>query len=235
MVRVTDILKKGARFAAKAAMVIVVAGALVIAIPNGYEIATQAGKIRTLEQASEQASQGQTYDCIMVLGASVQPDGQPSTILADRIDVAVELYRAGVAPKIVMSGDNLNYNTYDEVGNMKAYAVAQGVPSEDVFCDHAGLNTYDSMYRAFHVFQVNRMAIVTQTYHLYRALYDADRFGITCIGIAADRHEYTKQAQFSMREVFARASDMGKVITNENATILSEPVSLDQSGDVTTW
>lgn len=217
------------------ALIAIIGVVLVIGVPNLYEFASQSGKITSVEDAAQAAENGSTYDCIIVLGASVLPSGQPSTILADRIDVAVALYNAGVAPKILMSGDDESDNTYDEVANMKRYAINRGVPSEDIFCDHAGINTYDSMYRAYHVFGVKRMAVVTQQYHLYRSLFDASSFHITCIGVPADLHTYAKQMQFSAREVLARVSDMGKVIMRRNATFLSAPVSLNQSGDVTTW
>ncbi len=234
-------VSKGSIFGRLVKAVLIAAGAfvicalLVLAVPNLYEVGSQAGRFRSADEASELAQEQGQYDCILVLGASVLPSGEPSTILADRIDVAVELYNAGVAPKIIMSGDDESENTYDEVNNMKAYAVGKGVPSEDIFCDHAGINTYDSMYRACYVFNVKRMAVVTQTYHLYRALFDAESFGIECIGVSSDLHEYAKQRKFNARELLARASDMVKVLSKQNAAYLSAPVSLDQSGDVTSW
>ncbi|MBQ9069147.1 MAG: YdcF family protein [Eggerthellaceae bacterium] len=178
-----------------------------------------------------------TYDAIVVLGAAVRPDGTPSPILEDRIRTGVELYQAGVAPKIIMSGDNTSdRETYNEVVNMKNFAVEQlGVPSADVFCDHAGLNTYDSMYRAYHVFGVQRIVVVTQSYHLYRALFDAESFHMQVAGVPSDLRTYAAQPYYDLREVAARVSDYIKVRTRANATILSEPVSLSQSGDVTTW
>ncbi|SEO95421.1 protein SanA, affects membrane permeability for vancomycin [Denitrobacterium detoxificans] len=208
----------------------------VLLVPNAWEYATQVGKLRESDavEASVQAGTA-TYDCIFVLGAAVQSDGEPSTILQDRLDVAIALYKAGVAPKIIMSGDDESDSSYDEVMNMKRYAVEAGVPSEDVFCDHAGLNTYDSMYRAKYVFGVSSMVVVTQEYHQYRALFDASSFGMQVVGVSSDLHSYAKQTYFDVREVFARISDMGKVLTNQQATRLSEPVSLSQSGDVTSW
>ena len=218
-----------------AALIFCVVGiVLVVAVPNVVVMGSQWQKVRALEDV---ASSGETYDCIIVLGAAVQPDGTPSTILADRIQVGVDLYHAGVAPKILMSGDNTSdRETYNEVVNMKAYATdVLGVPTDDVFCDHAGLNTYDSMYRLYHVFGAKRAIVVTQTYHLYRALFDASSFHVEVVGVPSDLHEYTDQDIYDMREVFARISDMGKVITRQEATYLSEPVSLGQSGNVTTW
>lgn len=206
----------------------------VVVLCNVVIVFGQRGNIKTIDEV-EQA--GEPYDCIVVLGAAVYPDGTPSPILADRIKVGVELYKAGVAPKIIMSGDNTSdRESYNEVVNMKRYAVdVLGATSEDIFCDHAGLNTYDSMYRAYHVFGAKRIVVVTQTYHLYRALFDAESFHVEAVGVPADLNTYVNQLRYDVREVAARVSDTGKVLTNANATVLSEPVSLDQSGDVTTW
>lgn len=217
----------------KALAVILAAVFLFVAIPNALEIGTQQSNIVSQDDIT---SSDATYDAIMVLGASVDPEGAPSDILRDRLDTAIALYRAGVAPKIIMSGDNFSdAEHYDEVTAMKEYATAQGVPSEDVFCDHAGICTYDSMYRAQYVFKVRTMVVVTQTYHLYRALYDANELGVDSVGVASDLHEYSRQALFNGREVLARVNDFVKVWTRANATYLSEEVPLDQSGDVTTW
>lgn len=213
------------------AVALVVVGVLGI---NAFLIAGQAGNIRT---ANNVAQSEETYDCIMVLGAAVNPDGTPSTILADRIQVAAELYKAGVAPKIIMSGDNTSdRETYNEVVNMQRYAVEQlGIPEKDIFCDHAGINTYDSAYRLYHVFGVKRAVVVTQTYHLYRALFDMHSFHIEAIGVPSDLHTYVDQQTYDMREAAARVSDAIKVVTRQPSTYLSEPVSLDQPGTVTTW
>ena len=176
------------------------------------------------------------YDCIMVLGAAVRPDGTPTPMLQERLDKGVELYFAGVAPKIVMSGDNQSdRETYNEVENMRRYAMAQGVPSEDIFCDHAGICTYDSAYRLYHVFGAQRAVVVSQRYHLYRALFDCRSFGIRAVGVPSDREDYPVKAYYYAREVAARVSDLYKVFSRQNATYLSEPVSLNQSGDVTSW
>lgn len=206
---------------------------LMVLVPNAIEYGTQRGNVRSVEDVT---ASGDTYDAIMVLGASVNPDGTPSDILRDRLDIAVELYQSGVAPKIIMSGDNFSdVEYYNEVLAMKEYVVERGIPSEDVFCDHAGICTYDSMYRAQYVFGVETMVTVTQTYHLYRALYDANHLGVSTIGVPSDLREYERQTNYDLREVAARISDFVKVWTRADATYLSEPVSLDQSGDVTTW
>lgn len=213
-------------------LAIVIIAAAVLLVPNAVEVIGQAGHIKTQD---ELVKSNQTYDCILVLGAAVNADGTPTTMLADRLDVATELYRAGIAPKIIMSGDNKSDYRYDEVEAMKAYVVKKGIPSEDVFCDHAGICTYDSMYRAINVFEVSSMVVVTQEYHLSRALYDANSLGISTVGVSASLHTYDDQDYYDEREFFARISDFRKVLMKEKSAYLSEPVPLNQSGDVTSW
>lgn len=205
---------------------------LAVLVPNVLELAEAKDKILTVDQLRDS---GETFDAIMVLGASVNPDGTPSAVLKDRLDVAIELYDSGVSENIIMSGDDQSDIDYDEVTAMKRYVVERGVPSEDVFCDHAGICTYDSMYRAQYVFNVKSMVVVTQQYHLPRALYDANALGVVSVGVSSDLHEYDDQERFDTREVLARVSDFAKIHTNADAQYLSEPVSLDQSGDVTSW
>ncbi len=171
-------------------------------------------------------------DAILVLGASILPDGSPSSILQDRLDNAVELYFAGVAPAILVSGDH-GTESYNEVNAMKDYVVSQGVPSEDVYCDHAGFSTYESAYNAKHVFGIERIVISTQTYHLYRALYAAEGLGMDALGVASDFHEYTSQNSFDARELLARTKDFFLVLFKTTPEVIAEPVSLDQSGNTT--
>lgn len=192
-------------------------------------VAVKAGEAKIV---TERVAQSHEADCIVVLGASVRADGTPSWILQDRLDVAISLYKVGVAPKIIMSGDN-GTASYNEVLAMKNYAIAQGVPSEDVFCDHAGFSTYESMYRAQKVFGVDRMVVVTQTYHLYRALYIGNALGMDVVGVASDLRQYQNQTQYDMREVLARTKDFFKTAFRAPATYSDGSIDLNQSGDVT--
>lgn len=171
-------------------------------------------------------------DAIVVLGASVLSDGTPSGILADRLDDGIALYFAGVAPKIIMSGDNSTVS-YNEVKAMKDYAVSHGVPCEDVFSDHAGFSTYESMYRAKYVFGAKRIVIATQTYHLYRALYSARGLGVDAVGVPSDYHTYRMQLYYDIREIPARTKDFFKTFFKVPSTFVGDYIGLDQSGDVT--
>ncbi len=171
-------------------------------------------------------------DCILVLGAGLLPDGSPNLMLSERIDTGVALYELGAAPKLLMSGDHARPE-YDEVNPMKEGALRQGVPSEDVFMDHAGLSTYESIYRARDIFGAGRVIVVTQAYHLPRSLYIAEALGLEAVGVACDTARYRGQFFRDVREVLARDKDFVKCIFRPEPTYLGEAISLRGSGDVT--
>ncbi len=171
-------------------------------------------------------------DCIVVLGCGVRPDGQPSDMLADRIAQGVALYEKGASPKLLMSGDH-SRSDYDEVNTMRNVAVEAGVPADDVFMDHAGFSTYESMYRARDVFGAKRIVIVSQRYHLYRALYVAERLGLDAYGVAADLRPYAGQEAREVREILARVKDFLTAIVQPPPTYLGDPISLSGSASVT--
>lgn len=171
-------------------------------------------------------------DCILVLGAGVWEGDRPSHMLQDRLDTALAAYSAGAANKLLMSGDH-GREDYDEVNVMKAYAVERGVPSEDVFMDHAGFSTYESMYRAREVFAAERVLIVTQGYHLYRAVYVARALGLEAYGTGADLREYRGQRYYDMREILARNKDFFSCIFQPEPTYLGEVIPVSGNGDAT--
>ena len=210
-------------------MIVAVALAIVavFAVTNVVTIVGSKDSIVSADEASISSA-----DAIVVLGSSVFADGTPSGILQDRLDDGIALYFAGVAPKLIMSGDN-GTESYNEVRVMKQYAIAQGVPSEDIFCDHAGFSTYESMYRAKYVFGCQRIVVATQTYHLYRALWSAKSLGMQATGVPSDYHEYQKQLQYDIREVPARTKDFFKALFRVPSTYVGDAISLDQDGDVT--
>ena len=205
----------------------VLAVVAVFAVTNVVTIVGAKGSIVSAEEASISSA-----DAIVVLGASVYADGTPSGILQDRLDDGIALYFAGVAPKIIMSGDN-GTASYNEVRVMKQYAIARGVPSEDIFCDHAGFSTYESMYRAKYVFGCERIVVATQTYHLYRALWSAKSLGMQATGVPSDYREYQKQLQYDIREIPARTKDFFKALLRVPSTYVGDAIRLDQDGDVT--
>lgn len=211
-------------------LLILAAVALVAAYAvNSYVIDSTAADIISAEDA---AALPDTPDCIIVLGCGVRADGTPSDMLEDRIKQGVFLYQNGAAPKIIMSGDH-GRKDYDEVNVMKDCAIEMGVPSEDIFMDHAGFSTYESIYRAKEIFGVESAIIVTQNFHLPRALYIAGAFGIDAVGVGADLREYAGSRYFELREMLARNKDFLTCIIKPAPTYLGEPIPVSGNGDVT--
>ena len=167
--------------------------------------------------------------CILILGAGLKPDGTPNLMLADRLDQGIARYKRGAAPKILLSGDN-GQERYDEVNAMKEYCLDQGVPMEDIFMDHAGFSTYESIHRASSIFQVESMIIVTQDYHLPRACYLAEKMGIRYLGIAARQIDYGGQQGRDLREIAARCKDFFTGILKPPPTYQGEVIPIEGSG-----
>lgn len=171
-------------------------------------------------------------DCILVLGCGVWDDGRPSHMLEDRLKRGLELYQAGAAPKLLMTGDH-GREEYDEVNVMKTIAVDAGVDPSDIFMDHAGFSTYESMYRAKEVFQVEKILIVTQEYHLYRAIYIAESLGMEAYGVASDYRSYSGQIVRDLREVLARVKDFAVCLLKPEPTYLGEAIPIWGDGNIT--
>lgn len=203
-------------------------GVVIILGANQYVVSSQEKHIVGVKDARDEKS----VDCILVLGCYVHKDGTMSRMLKDRMDKAVELYKNGVAPKLLVSGDH-GKTSYDEVNTMKEYAISKGVASEDIFMDHAGFATYESVYRAKEVFQVKKCIIVTQKYHLYRSLYTAKKLGMKAYGVAAKEIDYSGQTYRSLREVLARDKDFLFCITKPKPEYLGETISISGDGNIT--
>lgn len=222
--------KNGKRLLICAAVMaaLVILGAVALLGVDAYVRLSTQEKILTEEQAGKLAN----VDCIVVLGCLVRDDGTPSHMLEDRLKRSVALYQQGTAPKILMSGDHGRVS-YDEVDAMKRYAVNSGIASEDVFMDHAGFSTYETVYRAKEIFGARKIVIVTQQYHLYRALYAARELGLEAYGVAADYRSYSGQAARDVREVLARGKDFAMCIFKPEPTYLGETIPISGSGELT--
>lgn len=181
---------------------------------------------------ADEAAELQDFDCILVLGCGVHDDGTPSAMLYDRLQRSVEMYEAGVSDRLLMTGDH-GREGYDEVDTMKTFAVDAGIPSECVFMDHAGFSTYESMYRAKAIFGAQKVLIVTQEYHLYRAVYIARQLGLEAYGVDADYRGDSGQTARDVREVLARVKDVGSCIFKPEPTYLGEPIPIWGSGELT--
>ncbi|HZG58789.1 SanA/YdcF family protein [Paenibacillus sp.] len=172
-------------------------------------------------------------EAIVVLGARVYSETSVSPMLHDRLETGLALYEAGKAPKIIVSGDNGQAH-YDEVNAMKRFLLDRGVPPEDIFMDHAGFSTYESMYRARDVFGVRKAIVVTQGYHLKRAVYVGRALGIDAFGVASDPREYVGAARYEAREKLARAKDFLLVHTTQpKPKFLGEPFPITGDGRAT--
>lgn len=202
--------------------------ALIIGFMN-YSIIHTAGKYtKSLENVPE-------TQVAIVLGAYVNRDGQPCAMLYDRILTGVELYKAGKVKKILMTGDHGRY-TYDEVNAMRELAEKFGVPAEDIFMDHAGFSTYESIYRADYIFNIKSAVVVTQDFHLDRALYMARKTGIKAYGIKADRRTYMPHhmEQQKFREFAARCKDYLYInILKPGPTFLGPVINIEGDGRAT--
>lgn len=195
---------------------------------NAYVI----NSVKDAVVSSEQAAQIKNVDCIIVLGCLVRDGQTPSHMLEDRLITGLELFESGAAPKLLMSGDH-GRKDYDEVNVMKNFAVERGVDSQDVFMDHAGFSTYESVYRAKEIFAAKKVIIVTQGYHLPRALYDARAIGLEAYGVAADRRSYGKEIYNTVRESAARVKDFVYCIFKPEPTYLGEVIPISGNGDLT--
>lgn len=170
-------------------------------------------------------------DCILILGAGVKED-KPKPMLRDRLLTGIELYKSGAAEKIIMSGDHGRAD-YDEVNVMRAFALEQGVRAEDIFLDHAGFSTYDSVYRAKNIFGAENIIIVSQKYHLYRALYISEKLDVKAAGVSANLNTYGGQLKRDIREIIARDKDFFKCIVKPEAEIMGDKIPLDGDGSIT--
>lgn len=170
-------------------------------------------------------------DCIIILGAGIWGN-QPSPMLEDRLLEGIKLYNNNVSSKIIMSGDH-GREEYDEVNIMKSYAIEKGIPSENIFMDHAGFSTYESIYRAKEIFDAKKIVIVTQKYHLYRALYIANQLGIEAYGVGADPRQYVGATYRELREILARDKDFVKCIFKPEPTYLGDTIPVSGNGDIT--
>ena len=208
-------------------IILIIVGISIVLSINFYVILSTKKQIVDLSNLKNKND----YDCIIVLGAGIWGD-KPSPMLQDRLDEAIKLYEEGIAPKLIMSGDN-GREGYDEVNVMKDYAINKGIPSEDIFMDHAGFSTYESIYRAKEIFKVEKAIIVTQKYHLYRALHIGNKLGINVTGVGADPRKYSGQIFRELREILARNKDFIQAIFKLKPTYLGESIPVSGDGNIT--
>jgi SanA protein len=208
-------------------LLVIVLAFVCILIINAYVKSSVKDKIITADEAALLDA-----DCILVLGAGVWADGRPSHMLEDRLLQGIELYENGASNRLLMSGDH-GRKEYDEVNVMKQFAMDRNIVSEHIFMDHAGFSTYESLYRARDVFKAKKIIVVTQEYHLYRALYIAEKLGLEAYGVASDPRQYAGQEYRELREIFARVKDFFNVIFKPEPTYLGKAIPVSGNGDLT--
>lgn len=191
--------------------ILIVVGVLIVFLINAYVQGYAEERIKTNCQEVPKV------DAILVLGCEVRDDGSLSLMLRDRLNKGIEAYQNEVAPKIVVSGDNRSESN-TEVNVMKQYLMDNGVKEEDIIMDKAGYSTYDSMYRLKNIFGIKTCVIITQKYHLYRAIYIGGQLGVDCYGIASEGDNYYGQASRDFREVLARNKDFVKCLFKPEAS-----------------
>lgn len=211
----------------KCLKVILITIPLIIIVINLIIIFTTKNKILSVEETKKLTN----IDCILILGAGIRGNN-PSPMLEDRLLSGISLYKNKISKKILVSGDHMG-KYYDEVNVMKDYLVGNKIPSQDVFMDHAGISTYDSIYRAKNIFKAKKIIIVTQKYHLHRALYIAKNLNIEAYGVASNPRKYQNQFIREIREILARTKDFIKTILKPTSTYLGEEISIKGNGDVT--
>jgi vancomycin permeability regulator SanA len=207
-------------------LILGIIGCAVLVLVNAYIVESSKDRIITQEEAADIDA-----DCILVLGAGVY-NGTPTPMLNDRLLQGIALYETGASDRLLMSGDH-GRKEYDEVNVMKQYAIDAGVSSEKVFMDHAGFSTYESLYRARDIFQAKKIIIVTQKYHLYRALYTAKALGLDAYGVSADPRQYAGQTYREAREILARAKDFLYTLAKPKPTYLGDAIPVQGNGDLT--
>lgn len=211
----------------KVGIIIIIIIVLIILLINFY--VKNSTKNQIIEK--DDYSTLKNIDCIIILGAGIWGD-KPSPMLEDRLKEGILLYNNEVSDKIIMSGDH-GREEYDEVNTMKKYAIENGIPSENIFMDHAGFSSYESIYRAKEIFNAKKVVIVTQKYHLYRALYIANQLGLEAYGVRADPRQYVGAIYREAREILARNKDFIKCIFKPEPTYLGDTIPVSGNGDIT--
>ena len=204
-----------------------IAGLVILGLPRLIEVIATTNQIYRIENVPKGR-------LAVVFGAGLQRDDTPSPVLRDRVETAADLYFAGKVEKILMSGDN-RFLYYNEPGAMANYALSLGVPQEAIVLDYAGLRTYDTCYRAKSIFGAMDIVLVTQNFHLARALFTCNNLGLNAIGISADRRTYLISSTLSweIRELPAALVAMWDVWVAHPEPVLGDKEPIFPEDDYT--
>ncbi len=210
------------RFFPRMALVLALFAVLFFVIANLAVYASGRGAVDEIALIKPRAA-------AIVFGAKVYENGELSPMLTDRVQTAVDLYHRGQVQKLLLTGDHGRAG-YDEVNAMKDYALARRVDEEDIFTDHAGFSTYESIYRAREIFKVKKAVLVTQRFHLRRTLYIARSAGLDVEGLVADRRRYISSSASALREYFANLKAFWEVTTGKHPTFLGPAIPITSDG-----
>jgi SanA protein len=210
-------IKKRIKMLIRLLLWLIIAFLIIFGLPRLLTEILTIGKIYTVESVKNSK-------VAIVFGAGLQRDGSPSPVLKDRVETAVQLYKSGKVEKLLMSGDN-RFVDYNEPGAMQAYAIDLGVPQADIVLDYAGRRTYDTCYRAFHIFGVKEAILVTQRYHLPRALFTCNGIGLKSTGVAANIRYYRKYSRivWNSRELPATTVALWQVWFSHPLPVMGDP------------
>jgi SanA protein len=210
-------LKRILKFIRKLFLTLAALGLLALFLPRLITMLYSWTRIYTVDQAPKES-------VAIVFGAGLTHSGYPTTILRDRVETAAQLYFAGKVQKLLMSGDN-RFDNYNEPGAMRDYAIGLGVPTEAIVVDYAGRRTYDTCYRAKAIFGLSSALLVTQRFHLPRALFECNALGVQAAGVAADNHHYSPLLLliWNIREQLATTGAFVDVYVNRPIPVLGSP------------
>jgi len=217
MVKSATMFRRIIKMTVSTLMVLIVMAAAVILLPRAITVFYAHTRIYLPETSPRQR-------VAIVFGAGLWRDGRPSPVLRDRVFTAARLYFDGKVDKLLMSGDN-RFEYYNEPGAMSNYALELGVPKEDIVLDYAGRRTYDTCYRARDIFGIRQAILVTQSFHLPRALYTCHILGITATGVNADRRSYRSASllYWNLRETFATVVAVWELFISRPVPVLGNP------------
>ena len=189
-------------------LILCFAGIVVLGGMNAYMLLTTNNKVYSMEEFETGAvSKSSHYEACIVLGCAIWGDS-PSPMLADRLRTAAMVYNTGCCDYILVTGDSLEPERYDETSVMRDFLIEEGVPSDKIVCDPLGLSTYESMYRAYNVYHLKTAVVVTTGFHVARGVYDVQGFGIDAVGVKAINSGYIIKPYNYFREFIARGKDL---------------------------
>jgi SanA protein len=198
-------------------LIVSIVGVLILGLSRVFTAIRAISRLYSVQNAPQKP-------IAIVFGAGLTRDGRPTAVLRDRVEVAAQLYFTGKVEKILMSGDN-RFKDYNEPGAMRAFALELGVPEHAIVLDYAGQRTYDTCYRAKEIFGVQEALLVTQNFHLPRALYLCNALGIQAYGVSADLHPYRRSIRliWNLRELPASLAALWDVHVRHPIPILGQP------------